>query len=162
MTALARIESLRPGYAAHGRPIGPVATHLSLAVALFAVVLSCGCSRGEDNSDADIVARVGPDIVTAEEFRLSYSLAFPHTTRGNGGPREAYLSRMIDERVLALEAYRLGLDRSDKVQRRIESLRAELLVEQVFGREVNDRVTLSEGQILQALANEQVRFKLRY
>jgi len=133
----------------------------SIIGSLCLPLLIAACSAGSETVTGEVVARVGSDVITTEEFRLSYSLGFPHSMRG-GPPRMAYLERMISERLLALEGYRLGIDESPWVRQRVRSMRAELLVEQVFEREVNDRVTVSEDAVREAAGRQGVRFKLRY
>ncbi len=108
------------------------------------------------------MAKVGPEHISTEEFRLSYGLGFPHLTRGPASSRENYLQRMIDERLLALEGYRIGLHETDEVRRKVASMRAELLVERIFQQEVNDRVVVAESIVREAIGRASVRFKLRY
>ncbi|MDX1429369.1 MAG: hypothetical protein R3282_03730, partial [Rhodothermales bacterium] len=73
---------------------------LGRAVFVLAILASCvlpilgGCYAGPE--DRNVVAQVGPEHISAEEFRLSYGLGFPHLTRGPASSRENYLQRMID------------------------------------------------------------------
>ncbi len=132
---------------------------LATVAICFAPILG-GCHNDSENSD--VVAKVGPEHISAEEFRLSYGLGFPHLTRGPASSRENYLQRMIDERLLALEGSRIGLHETDEVRRKVSSMRAELLVERIFQQEVNDQVVVTESIVREAIGRVSVRFKLRY
>lgn len=129
---------------------------LCMALALWA-----GCGGTPGQPPEAVVATVGDAAITARDFVLNYEFGFGHLKRGDD-PRRAYLQRMIDEQLLALEGYRLGLDASPEVQRQVAILRDELLVEQVFEQEVNRRVTVSDEEVRSAMQQDRVQFKLRY
>ncbi len=130
---------------------------------LLSVLLIAGC--GEDDgpavADDEVVARVGDVAIGAEDFARSFELGFPHLKQGPD-PRRAYLDHMIAEALLAQEGYRLGLDTTAAVRAQVADLEDELLVEEVFEHEVNDRVLVSEAEITEALQANAVRLRLRY
>ncbi len=127
---------------------------------LCAVMLSA-CQANDVQDGDPLVARVGSIEITASDFVKSYEFGFNVNKRGSD-PRRAYLDRMIEEALMAAEGYRLGLDEAREVQRREASLREELLVEQVFERRVNDQISVSDNDIVQAMQQDRVSFKLRY
>lgn len=108
-----------------------------------------------------VVAVVNGEPIYSRDFVINYELGFPHLRRGED-PRAVYLQRVIDEKLLAVEGYRRGLQNDPAVQRRLEDLREELLVERVFERYVNENVAVSEEEILEAMQKDQVSFKVRY
>lgn len=108
-----------------------------------------------------IVATVGGEPIYARDFVLNYELGFPHLYR-DGNTRLTYLSRIIDEKLLALEGIRRGLLDHAEVKRNTENLKAELLVEQVFQRYVNDRVRITPQDITMAMQKDRTSFRLRY
>ncbi len=128
------------------------------SVVLALLVAGCAPEKVEESA---IVATIGDAVVRADDFAKSFELGFPHLKRGDD-PRRAYLSRVIDEKLLALEGYRLSLDTTEAVRAQIDDLRDELLVEQIFEREVNAHVTVSDEEIAEALQRDGVRFRLRY
>ena len=99
--------------------------------------------------------------IYARDFVLNYELGFPHLYR-RGNTRLAYLNRMIDEKLLAQEGARRGLLNHPAVQRNIRDLRDELLVGQIFQHYVNDRVTVTEQDLMMAMQEEHTSFRLRY
>lgn len=124
------------------------------------VALVCaGCAR-QTADEARVLARVGPTVITADEFVMNYEFGFAHL-KTSENPKRAYLQRMIDERLLATAARRLGLDRDPEIRQRLESLREKLLVEAVFKRQVNDKVTVSDEEVRRLMQRDAVRFKLR-
>ena len=99
--------------------------------------------------------------IYARDFVLNYELGFPHLHRGDN-TRLAYLNRIINEKLLALEGTRRGLLDHAEVRRNIEDLREELLVEQVFQRYVNDQVSVTPEDITLAMQQDRTSFQLRY
>ncbi|RMG64896.1 MAG: peptidyl-prolyl cis-trans isomerase [Calditrichaeota bacterium] len=134
---------------------------------LFPLILSLwagvtGCSRKPASPDGSpIVARVGPEVITAREFRLDYESGFANLKQ-DPDPRLSYLQSMINERLLALEGYRQGLDRSPRVRRLEARLRQELLVEALIDRQVKRRIKVSQEEIREAINKSKVYFKFRY
>lgn len=129
-------------------------------VVIAALVWAAGCVEPDAPTDP-VVATVGEATIGAEDFAKSFELGFPHLKRGDD-VRQAYLDHMIAESLLAQEGYRLRLDTVASVRSQLDDLQEELLVEQVFEHEVNDRVSVSDAEVQQALQEEAVRFRLRY
>ena len=140
-----------------GRPRFALGSRLTmLAVAVWAV----GCGPADAPTEP-VVATVGDVEIGAEDFARSFELGFPHL-KGGDDPRQAYLDHMIAESLLAQEGYRLGLDTAAAVRAQLADLEDELLVEQVFEREVNSRVAVSDAEVQRALQEEAVKVRLRY
>lgn len=140
-----------------GRPRIALCAGLVVLVATWA-----GCGPPDSATpEAPVVATVGETAIGAEDFARSFELGFPHLKEG-ADPRRAYLDHMIAEALLAQEGYRLGLDTTAAVRAQLADLEEELLVEQVFEREVNDRVSVSDADVEAALQAAAVRFRLRY
>ncbi len=135
-------------------------------VLLFVLISAPGCgpeasTATELAGEGAIVATVGGEPIYARDFVLNYELGFHHLYRG-GNTRLSYLNRIIDEKLLALEGIRRGLLDHAEVNRNIEDLRDELLVEQVFQRYVNDSVRITPQDITLAMQQDQTSFRLRY
>ncbi len=124
---------------------------------VFLAVLS-GC-RGEAHED--VLARVGDEIITADEFQLNYEFGHAHL-RGGEDPRRRYLTYMIYERVMAEEAERLGLDTAAAVAHSMRTLREELLVERVFDEHVLAGIEVSDDEINDSINRSAVSFKFRF
>lgn len=139
-----------------------VRASLIFLCALTSLLAGCSSSSEEEQGmSGPVVAVVNGEPIYARDFVISYELGFPHLRRGEDA-REAYLQRMVDEKLLAIEGIRRGLQNEPAVQRRLEDLREELLVERVFERYVNENVSVSDEEILQAMQKDQVSFKVRY
>lgn len=137
---------------------------ISLTVIWSAIIsltfLSC---TGETNRPAEeqILAQIGDDVITVDEFRYNYEFGFAHLKKGKDRKR-AYLEYMIKEKVLALEGYKLGLDKSKHVQTQEQKLLNELLVEALFEKEVKDKIKVTQAEIREAINKSKISFKLRY
>ena len=139
---------------------------LALFVLLCVLLSASGCGPAapgstESSAEGALVATVDGEPIYARDFVLNYELGFPHLHRGDN-TRLAYLNRIINEKLLALEGIRRGLLDHEEVRRNIEDLREELLVEQVFQRYVNDQVSVTPEDITLAMQQDRTSFQLRY
>jgi len=118
-----------------------------------------GCNSAENNDI--ILARIGDEIITAEEFQLNYEFGHGHLRRGED-PRRDYLNFMIFERVLALEAEKINLDTSQAVIHAMHTLREELLIERVFEEKALSNVVVTEQEIRDEINRTAVSFQFRF
>ncbi len=134
---------------------------LLLAAIFFAV--SCGAEK-KPAAERAVVARVGSDVITAEEFRRSYETAFGELKKGatSRERKRNYLDYMIKERLLALEGYRRGLDRTERVRAAEADLLNELLISELIEREIASGIRVSTDEIRAEINKSKVTFKFRY
>ena len=145
----------------------------------LAVVLTLGllaaCSRGSGGdaapeADDIVVARVEGQTIWSSDVKRE---AVAQGLIGENEPLEAstdlfrrVLDEVVDQRLLAAEAERRGLDDSPLAQRRLEATRqrilADLLVEAEVDRSVSDQAvtTLYQEQLRQAQSTEEYRIRL--
>ena len=96
--------------------------------------------------DTSVVARVGGIAITADELLTSYEFG-PAFVKRSPDRLRRHLEYMINERLLALEALRLGFDTTSFVSERREALAEDLAVEQLYRDVILSRVHLSDDQI---------------
>ncbi len=113
------------------------------------------------DSEQVVVAQIGDKIITVDEFRYNYEFGFPHLKKGPDGKR-SFLEYMIKEEILAHEGYRLGLDKSERIKKLEKELLDELLVEELFIKEVHDKIKITPDEINDAITKSKVKWKLRY
>ncbi|TDI75406.1 MAG: peptidyl-prolyl cis-trans isomerase, partial [Bacteroidetes bacterium] len=123
--------------------------------------LFTGCSDEQAGTQPEIVATVGERVITAREFQLNYEFGFSSLKKAPDR-KLSYLDSMIDELILSTEGYRLGLDKTDRVQNLEARLLQELLVEELLRVEVSETITVSDEEIRGAIAGSKVRWKFRY
>ena len=130
-----------------------------LRIILFVFIfLTCGENT---NTKQVIVARVGNRNITVEDFRYNYEFGLPNMKQGPDR-KKSYLDFMIKEQILALEGYRLGLNKTERVQKLKKELLDELLVEELFKKEVNNKIKISAEEIKEAITKSKVKWKLRF
>jgi len=135
-------------------------SHIKLLLfpAVFlALLLYCG--RNEIPQD-QIIARVGDDVITVDEFKYSYEFSFSPTREG-ANPRKTYLDYMIKEKLLALEGYEEGYGKSAYVTRRFNQRRYLDILESFYQGHVHNKVKISEDEIQDAIKKGSVKFRLR-
>lgn len=126
----------------------------------FASIYYLDCAK-EKKSDAVVLARVGAQIITVDDFRYNYEFGLPHLKKAPDRKR-SYLDFMIREMLLALEGRNQGLDKSDRIQQLENELTEELLVEALFKKEVHDKINVAPEDIKEAITKSKVKWKLRY
>jgi len=126
---------------------------------VMVLLLLAGCrdSRPEEH----VLAQIGDATITVLEFRRDYEQGFPELKRGSD-PKTSYLERMIDERLLALEGYRAGVDSALSVQLRIQSLTNELLVGRIFEEDAARSVHVTPADVDSLRRLDAVKFALRF
>lgn len=130
-----------------------------LVLMLLVVLALAGCRS--DAPEPVAVARVGDQVITAEDFVLNYAFGHGHLRRGND-PRRTYLELMLREQVLAREAERRGLDTNAAVVHALHTLREELLIERVFEAHVLDQIEVTDEEIRAEIHKNAVRFQFRF
>jgi hypothetical protein len=118
------------------------------------------CSKNTNSVD-NVVAIVGQKKITVKEFRLNYEFGFSHLKKGPDRKR-SYLDYMIKESLLSQEGFKLGLDKSERVKKLENDLLDELLVEELYQKEISDKINITEEQIRDAFTKSKVKWKLRY
>ncbi len=127
----------------------------------FLLFLLDGCSKNKSDFENDIIAYVGDYKISVRDFQLNYEFGFAHLkTKGN--EKLSYLEYMIDEALLSQEGYRLELDLSEQIKSKEKALLNELLVEELFKKEVDDKINISDDEIKNAISKSRVKWKLRY
>jgi len=127
---------------------------------VLVVTLFMGCGR-DDQEEMDVLARVGNEVITAEEFQLNYEFGHAHLRRGDD-PKRQYLQYMIYEKIMAEEAERLGLDTAQAVVHSLRTLREEMLIERVFEENVLSEIEVTADEVEQAVNRSAVSFKFRF
>ena len=134
---------------------------IQLLVVSVVFIFCIGCDIKEIAPESGIVAHVGEHAITAREFKLNYEFGFAHL-KNSPDKKFSYLGYMINETLLSIEGYRLGLDKTERVQRLEQTLLEELLVEELLRIEVDEKIQVTPEKVKQAINKSKVRWKLRY
>ena len=133
-------------------------TTLLLIVFFLAVV---SCRKSQQQPDELVVAKIGDRIITVQDFRKNYELGFPHLKKAPNRKR-SYLDYMIKEKLLSLAGYQLGLDQSERVKKLEKELLDELLIEELFRTNVDNKIKITQKEINEAINKSKISWKLRY
>ncbi len=126
---------------------------------IIMVVILFACSK--DKNKEVVLARVGEDVITVKDFRNNYETGFPHLKK-KPDPKRSYLDYMIKEKLLSLDGYKRGFDQAPRVKKYEKELLNELLIEQVFTKEVGSKINITSEQIKDAITKAKVSWKMRY
>ena len=125
------------------------------AIALLAALTACNAPE-----DTNSLARVGNQVITAEEFVLNYEFGHGHLRSGDT-PKRDYLQFLIYESLLAQEAAKQRLDTLPAIQHAMQTLREELLIERVFEENVLADIEVSQEEIEAEINKDAVSFQFR-
>ncbi|HEY0104017.1 MAG TPA: peptidyl-prolyl cis-trans isomerase [Brevundimonas sp.] len=146
-----------------------------IAASLAASLAVAGCGRGAGSDRAPeagdrAVARVQDETIWASDVKRE---AVAQGLVGEGEPLDVtsdlfrrVLDEVVDQKLLAAEADRRGLDNSPLAQRRLEATRerilGDMLVESVVNGEIDERSieTIYQEQVRLAQTSEEVRVRL--
>lgn len=136
--------------------------YLTIALlTLFAIIaILLIVSKRSHIAKDKIIARVGDEIITVDEFRYSYEFG-PAPLKHGPNPRRTYLDYMIREKLLAEEGYAKGYHKSSYVTRRMRHRRYLDLLEAFYTKYVHGRVKIPEDSIKEAVKKSTVTFRLR-
>ncbi len=113
----------------------------------------------------DTLAKVSDKVVTVRDFTERYELTIwqgkERKTQVDKNKLE-FLYSMIAEKLLAIEALKLGLDEDPEVQRAIRQTEKLLVLDALYRQEIKDKVTVSEREILEALPKFNTEVEIHY
>lgn len=118
------------------------------AVLLLVVWWCLGCGTTEEVQE---VARVGDRVLTMPRLEQEIPVGLTDSMRIEVA--NAIITHWIEEELLLMEAYRLGLDEDSRVARAVESYRRKLLIARLLDEEalVDSQVT---GEMIEAYYRE--------
>lgn len=129
----------------------------------FLILINACSSENESEmfSEEDILARVGDEVIIARDFQLNYEFGFPHLMRSDDRKSE-YLEKMVAELVLAKEGYNRGLQKSESIQRAVQTITEERLIEEVFNRRVLSKIVISDAEVNEEVQKMAVSFEFSF
>lgn len=113
-------------------------------------------------SKGDIVlAKVGNKKITVREFLASYEFG-PSFTKREKDSKQKYLKYMIDEKLLALDGYSHGYADSSRVKDLLSAIEGDLATNQMFYKDIFDKIKIPNGQVDTAIADKQITYQLKW
>lgn len=114
--------------------------------------------------DANVVAKIDGEEITVHDLKMNYEFGYSHLKKGNT-PRERienYLNLMINEKLISLKGYEIGVDENEEIAEWENKLKKELVLEKLIDNEIANRIEISEEEIRDEVNKSKVSFKLRY
>jgi len=108
-----------------------------------------------------VVATVGGFVITERDLLDSYEFG-PSFVKRYPDPLRKHLDYMVYERLLALEAQRLGYDTSAFVRQRVAALEEDLTVDQLYEDEILANIHLTGKEIEEGVQKQRVNLRLRW
>jgi len=136
-----------------------IALHFFSGFLLFTTVSS---ADGNLASKKQIVAEVNGIAIYAGEFIQNYEFGFPHLKTGSSlnEKKRSYLNFMINEKMLALEAEKLGLLNSSQFINSLNKIEKGILLQHFVNKEIKQNIDVSFEEASQYLNKSKVEVKL--
>lgn len=125
-------------------------TTRSIIVLAVAVLLGgCGSSQGDISKSGQVLARVGDKEITTSYFDRQMAnlpdAAKQFATQGPG--KKAVLEGMINRELLFNEALKKKLDKDAELQRKVEDMKREFLVNTYLQNEVISKIRVEDKEV---------------
>ena len=109
----------------------------------------------------EIVAYIGPIIITAEEFSNSYEFG-PAFVKRKKDSRNRYLKYMIYEKLLTLDGYSRNIDKEEETSSLIKDFESDLATEEMFKDDILNKIEISEKEIDTIVTHKQLELEIRW
>jgi parvulin-like peptidyl-prolyl isomerase len=131
----------------------------SISVLLYVLFIP-GCIPNIQNRD--IIAYVDNEPITRKDIR--YSLQIAHRREDLSSARDLniseYLDKLINQKLIAQEARRMGLDKNTRLQKAVNAFITSESVVMLYNEEIVGRVTVTEEDIRSHYTENYERFTL--
>jgi len=108
-----------------------------------------------------VVASIDKISITAEEFFYNYEFG-PSFPKRQKRSKEIHLNFMINEKLLALEGYKLGMLEKDVTESIYNDIIADLATEELFKNEILSQIEITAGEIDEVVNNKNTELKIRW
>jgi len=113
-------------------------------------------------NNQSVVAQIGKDKITAEEFKLRFELSPYIPSNKNIDPdslKYDFLYSLIAEKLLANEAELLGIAKTERFQFFFKPLEELFVRDALFKKEIDNKVKLTADDINSGITKSQVKLK---
>jgi hypothetical protein len=114
-----------------------------------------------DTYNHEIVASVGPENISAEEFYNSYEFG-PAFVKRKKNSKKRYLNYMINEKLLALDGYSRGVDKNDDVKSILKAFENDIATEEMFKVDILSKIEISDEEIDTVITQKQLELDIRW
>lgn len=117
------------------------------------------------NSDEGVIAKVGNKFITTDEFTERYELT-PQINAGMIGSEKSlkseFLYSLVAEKLWALEAESMGLDKSELITSTYEAIEEMYVRDALYKEEILDKVNISDEYLAEAFLRNSKILNLNY
>ena len=123
--------------------------YLFFLLAAFMILNISGAAQTKEK----IIAKVGNQKISEREFKVRYELV-PHFSRdmlNEDSTKQDLLNSIIAEKLLSLEASRLGIDTTDYFEYSLQQIKDMYVRDALYKKVIDSKVKISENDIQEAL-----------
>lgn len=128
--------------------------------ALACIGLLTGCSKSDDQ----VIAEVGPDDITVQDFEeLTRNFPTNYTSAQEEFDAKATLiDSMVVQRLLIQAAYDKGVDKSEEVGQAVAANKDKFLLDVMYKRHIEDKVTFSDAELRDFYTKLEFRYRVSH
>ena len=125
---------------------------------LFLLLFTSHCTN-----DTKIIARIGGQQITLEEFKTAYLELIKQSNKFDSPVlREKFLDELINRKLLAKQAREDGLSESEKYISKVEGYKNKQLRDAHFKYVIEPKIKIDSNEVRQAYAFTQQRRKIKH
>src|SRR4030042_602786 len=119
----------------------------SMLYALCSLIIFCGCASLPQKEN--ILAVVNGEPITEEDMKYSLQIAHRREDLSSAGTLNLsqFVQKLIDDRLIIQEAYRMGMDEYPEVQQALQAYILRESVVRLYNEEIVRKVTISKNDI---------------
>ncbi|MFA4923940.1 MAG: peptidylprolyl isomerase, partial [Ignavibacteriaceae bacterium] len=132
----------------------------NIFVFLFILLLQIHFCQAQKKEEP--VAKIGNDVITAEEFKTRYEL-LPHPStahKDSDSLKKEFLYSLIGEKLWALESKEMRFDTLKLYKNLLKPLEKMFLRDALFKQEVESRIKITDADLILAKARAQITLKV--
>ncbi len=108
-----------------------------------------------------IIAKIGNISISEDEFKSSYEFG-PAFVKRVPNSKLKHLNYMINEKLLAMYGYSIGVDTMEQVKETYDEIKSDLMTEELFKEDILSKIVISESEIDSIVVQKQLEMDIRW
>ena len=108
-----------------------------------------------------VLASIGNKHITVREFLTSYEFG-PSFTKREKHSKRRYLKYMINERLLSLYGYSLGIDTTKEVKNLLGAISGDIVSDAMFMDKIFNKIKVPKAELDKALIEKQITYVIKW
>lgn len=108
-----------------------------------------------------VLATIGNKKITVREFLTNYEFG-PSFTKREKHSKRRYLKYMINEKLLAMDGYKQGLDTTQEVTSMLHAISGDIASDEMFMQQIFNKIKVPKSKLDSALQEKQISYTIKW